>query len=108
MLGIVAVLSLIPVPDVGVSDKLMHFVTYAGLSAGFSTLVQHNRQLVYVAVGLIVYGIALEFLQGLTSYRYMEVYDMLANSTGVMTGLMIRLSPAASWFRRFEAKLFRA
>ncbi len=109
MLAVVAVLSLMPdPPGAGVSDKLLHFTAYAGLSAGFSTLVRFHRQLLWVVVGLIAYGILIEFLQGLTGYRFMETLDVLANSAGVMTGLLVRLTPLPRWFRRLESRLFTA
>jgi len=108
MLGLVAFLSLIPNPPAaGVNDKLLHFSSYAGLSAGFSTLVRNHRQLSGVAIGLIGYGIVIEILQGLTGYRFMEALDVVANSAGAMTGLLVWLTPLPGWFRRFEARLFR-
>lgn len=108
MLAIVGVLSLVPVPDVGVegSDKLMHFSTYFLLSAGFTTLVRFNRSLLLIFIGLISYGVLLEFLQSLTGYRYMESYDMLANSAGVVCGLLVRFSSVPLWFRQKELQYF--
>ena len=106
MLGLVALFSLLPSPDIGTSDKVLHFTTYCSLSAGFTTLVRFNHQLLWVAVGLILYGILIEFLQNLTGYRYMEVADMLANSAGVFCGLLFRLTPVPVWFRQFENRLF--
>ena len=109
MLGVVAVLSLMPdPPGAGVSDKLLHFSAYAGLSVGFSTLVRFNRQLLWVVIGLISYGVLIEFLQGMTGYRFMEAYDVLANSAGVFCGLLIRLTPVPRWFRLVESRLFTA
>lgn len=106
MLALVAFVSLMPSPDIGGNDKVMHYLTYFLLSAGFSTLVRHHRSLIAVAIGLIGYGILLELLQGMTGYRYLEVYDMLANSVGVACGLLVRLSPLPLWFRRIESRLF--
>lgn len=106
MLALVGVLSLIPSPNIGASDKLIHFITYAGLSIGFTTLVQQRQKLIFVVAGLISYGILLEYLQGLTGYRDMDVLDMLANSAGVTGGLLIRLTPVPELFRTIEHKLF--
>ncbi len=107
VLALVGVFSLIPSPDIGVSDKSLHFITYFMLSAGFSTLVRFNRSMILVIVGLIGYGILLEFLQGMTEYRFMESYDMLANSAGVICGLIVRLSFVPEWFRKIELQLFK-
>jgi len=109
MLGVVAYFSLIPnPPGADINDKLLHFSAYTGLSAGFSTLVHSHRQLSGVAVGLIGFGILIEILQGLTGYRFMEALDVLANSVGVLCGLLIRLTPFPRWFRLFESRLFTA
>jgi VanZ family protein len=102
MLAIVALASLLPAPEMGTSDKLLHFLTYGVMSAVFSTLVCQSRSLLIVVPGLILFGVVLEFLQGLTGYRSMEVYDMLANTGGVLIGLMIRFSPVPLWFRQLE------
>lgn len=108
MLAIVGVLSLIPAPEIDIegSDKLMHFFTYFVLSAIFSTLVLLNRSVLFIAVGLISYGGLLELLQSLTGYRFMEGFDMLANTVGVIAGLFIRATDIPEWFRKFEMKLF--
>jgi len=99
---VVGVLSLIPGPDIGASDKLAHFLTYAILSAGFSLIVEQRRSLWRVLFGLIAYGLLLEFLQGLTGYRYEDMADALANSLGVITGLGFYFSPLRDILRRFE------
>ena len=98
----VGVLSLIPGPDIGVSDKLAHFLTYAILSAGFSLIVELRRSLWLILFGLIAYGLMLEFLQGLTDYRFEDMADALANSLGVITGLGFYFSPLRGILRRFE------
>jgi len=98
----VGVLSLIPGPDIGASDKLAHFLTYAVLSAAFSLIVEQRKSLWLILTGLIVYGLLLEFLQGLTGYRFEDMADALANSLGVLTGLVFYFSPLHDIFRRFE------
>jgi glycopeptide antibiotics resistance protein len=99
---VVGVLSLIPGPDIGGSDKLVHFLTYAILSAGFSLIVEQQRSLWLILFGLIAYGLLLEFLQGLTGYRFEDMADALANSLGVITGLGFYFSPLRDILRRFE------
>ena len=98
----VGVLSLIPGPDIGGSDKLAHFLTYAILSASFSLIVERQKSLWLVLSGLIAYGLILEFLQGLTDYRMEDMADALANSLGVITGLIFFFSPLHRILRRFE------
>ena len=102
---VVGVLSLIPGPDIGGSDKLAHFLTYAILSAGFSLIVEQRRSLWLILFGLIAYGLLLEFLQGLTGYRYEDMADALANSLGVITGLGFYFTPLRDILKRFEGWL---
>jgi VanZ family protein len=92
LLVAVAVLSLIPGPDVGGSDKLMHFLTYMLLSGWFSLIVKYPRSLWLVLVGLIFFGLLMEYLQGLTSYRMQDFDDATANSLGVMVGIGSRFT----------------
>ena len=105
VLAVVALLSLLPAPQlVAGSDKLIHFLVYLGLSAGFSALVCRHRSLYLVGAGLIVYGAGIEWLQGLTGYRYFEYQDIAANSAGVLVGLLIRLTPVPAWIRQLEQR----
>jgi VanZ family protein len=106
MLIMVAVVSLLPAPDMGGSDKVLHLLTYFVLAAAFSTLSRHGRQIIWIATGLICFGVMLEILQGFTGYRMMDLQDMLANSAGVLAGLMLRLTPLPEWFRELEKRWF--
>lgn len=105
LLAFVAIVSLIPAPQIEASDKLLHVMTYAVLSAVFSSLVCQSYSLLKVVSGLILYGAVLELLQGFTGYRYMELYDMLANTIGVFIGLSIRLTALPRWLRQIESLL---
>ena len=60
MLLAVGTVSLMPVPDVGVNDKLSHLVTYFFLGGWFSLLATNRVSLGWTIVGLIAYGILLE------------------------------------------------
>lgn len=105
VLALVAIVSLLPVPDMGGSDKLLHFAAYAGLSAGFALLVRNLSRLLWVVFGLVLYGVALEFLQGLTGYRLMDIADMLANTVGVVVGVAVWFTPLPIWFRKLEGRI---
>ena len=93
LLAIVAVLSLIPVPDIGGSDKLLHFLSYALLSGWFSLIVKYSRSLRLVLCGLTAFGLLMQYLQGMTGYRFQELDDAIANSLGVMVGISAHFSP---------------
>ena len=91
-------LSLAPAPDLGSlpsgSDKLQHFLVYAGLAAGAVQLYPRWRSLLSVGVMLVLMGIGLEYLQGaLTVDRMAYRADALANTLGVIVGLGTRLTP---------------
>ncbi len=104
LLGL-GILSLIPAPDIGGSDKIAHFAAYAVLSAWFSLLVEQRKSLWVVLIGLIGYGLLLEFLQSLTSYRQGDIADAIANSLGVMTGLVFYFSPLRRILRQVDGWL---
>jgi len=96
------VVSLIPVPDLGGGDKFGHFIAYAMLSTWFSLLVEQRNSLWRILFGLIAYGLLLEFLQDLTSYRSGDLADAVANSLGVITGLGFYFSPLRQILRNVD------
>ena len=108
LLLFVAIVSLIPISaDGDVSDKLMHLLTYAVLSSWFSLIVGRANSLFRICIGLIAFGILIEFLQGMTSYRSAEVADAIANSLGVLIGLTFHFTPLHRLLRSVDAGLYR-
>jgi len=105
LLLVLGVLSLIPVPDIGGSDKVAHFVSYAALSAWFSLIVEQRNTLWRILIGLISYGLLLELLQSLTSYRSGDIADAVANGLGVITGLTFYFSPLRRILRKADSWL---
>jgi VanZ family protein len=106
LLLVVAVLSLAPAtPNVGGSDKLGHFLAYAVLSIAFSIIIRQRLSLWWVLFGLIAFGILMEYLQGLTGYRYADPEDALANSIGVVFGLLFHFSPLRRVLLKVDAYL---
>lgn len=93
MLLLVGVASLMPVPQVGVGDKVSHLVTYAVLGAWFGLLAANRLILGWTVVGLLGYGILLELLQGTTSYRFAEWADVVANGGGILIGTALYFTP---------------
>ena len=68
------------------SDKLGHFAAYGLLMFWFTRLyVRRAARMAYAAL-FIAMGIALEFMQGHLGYRTYEVFDMAANTIGVLLG----------------------
>jgi VanZ family protein len=102
----ICVLSLIPLnqPAIPGGDKLHHLLAYAGLmliwrlATPQATLHTHIR----LAILFMLMGVAIEFAQGLTPYRFFEWADALANASGVCLGwavaaLLVRVLPTR-WF----------
>ena len=88
-------LSLIHAPaqmsEIRFADKIGHIGAYTALMLWFAQLYSGKTRLAY-ALGFIGMGVALEYLQGMTGYRSFDVFDMLANSTGVVLGLVLARS----------------
>ncbi len=96
-LGVVATLLLSLLPPVldesgGHSDKIAHLAGYAVLMFWWAQLIVQRRW--RLAVAMVMFGISIELLQGLTPNRQPDLFDALANSGGVLLGwLVARLLP---------------
>ena len=109
LVGLVIYLSLTPHPPEPLSfpnaDKLEHAVAYGSLSLWFCQIYLSARSRTIALALLIGLGIALEFVQGWTGYRDFEVLDMVADSVGVLLGLLLALTPFGRLFVLIEAAL---
>lgn len=93
LLLVVAALSLLPMPDTGVNDKLSHLATYIFLSGWFGLLAGNRSALAWTFVGIVAYGGLIELLQGMTSYRDAEWADLLADALGAAVGIGLYFTP---------------
>jgi VanZ family protein len=104
----VATGSLLPAPVVDDlmddNDKLMHASAYLMLMVWFGGLYPRRKHL-RIAVALLGLGIALDLLQGLTSTRSLDVYDMVANSLGLGVGFALSTLLLEGWCQRLERRL---
>ena len=86
--------SLTPAPpkvDFEASDKLGHLAGYGLLMFWFAQLyAARPTRLVYGSL-FVAMGIALEFIQGELGYRTYDVFDMYANTLGVLAGWAVAL-----------------
>ena len=105
LLVAVAIVSLMPAPDVGVSDKVSHLVTYFFLAGWFGLLARHRLELGWTVAALIVYGMIIELLQAQTGYRFAEWGDVIANAAGCFCGATLYFTPLQRLFRVIDAKL---
>ena len=90
LLGVL-VLSLLPIdqPDFSPNDKVNHLVAYGVLMV--SGYLAH-RHLGLAALIVILFGVLVELLQGLTSYRMFSFADMVADCAGVALGCAVILA----------------
>jgi VanZ family protein len=85
-------------------DKLGHLLAYGVLMGWFVQLYQRRGWLVLHALFLVLMGVALEFLQGMTG-RWFEYADMAANSIGVLLGAATAMTPWRDILLRLERTL---
>ena len=85
------------------SDKLYHLLGYFVLAAAAVQLFRRGAGLWWVAAGLVLMGIAVEWAQGaLTAQRSADPLDALANVVGVALGVALAFTPARHWLQRLE------
>ncbi len=65
-------------------DKLVHLLGYAVLMFWWAQLVTHRT--LRLAIAVVLFGVAIELLQGLTPDRMPDPLDALANTAGVLLG----------------------
>lgn len=90
-------LSLTPQPPQPISfdgvDKLWHALAYALLMLWFCQVRTGRQQRIRLLGWLAAMGVGIEILQGMSGYRYFEYADMLANTSGVLMGWGLALTP---------------
>ena len=77
--------------DVRFFDKYAHTLAYFVLMGWFMQIYHKKTSIVMCFVLFVLLGEGLEFVQGMTAYRSFDVYDMLANSLGVVLALCLAL-----------------
>ncbi|WP_425409926.1 VanZ family protein [Hyphococcus sp.] len=83
------------------ADKIGHFIAYAALavSAFWARLFLYSRRWATM-IGLALYGIALEILQGMGGVRSPELADAIANALGALCGFLAAIGAAQIVRRR--------
>lgn len=102
----VIVVCLVPPPQLSLpqnSDKVEHFLAYFVLAASAVQLFATRRALCAVALGLVLIGVGIEWAQGaLTATRVADPRDVLANTCGVLAGMLVVLTPLRDLLSRLE------
>ena len=97
-LAVVCLIKLNNLPDIRVSngDKIFHLLSYLVLTfLWVNTFIykfkfKKERAIVYAGLFCIAFGIIIEVLQGsVTSYRSSDIYDVVANTLGVLIMVFI-------------------
>ena len=84
-------------PDVG-GFKSGHIVAYAWLTLWFAQVYPRVRTRLAFAFAFALMGVALEYLQGMTSYRTFAYSDMVDNAIGVSIGLALSATKLGRFF----------
>ena len=87
------------------SDKYEHFIAYGALMFWFTQIYGRLGTRVAIAAGLILLGVALEFVQGQTGYRTFDYADMVANAIGVIVGWIAAPPRTANVFSFLERRV---
>ncbi|MDO8292667.1 MAG: VanZ family protein [Gallionella sp.] len=87
------------------ADKLEHGFAYASLSLWFCQIYLATRSRMIALAALIGLGVGLEFVQGWTGYRFFDVWDMAANSIGVLLGFLLVRTSLGRLFISIETAL---
>ena len=94
-------------PNIGTSDKLEHLTAYALMTLWFAGIYPRSRYIV-IGIGMFVLGAVIEGAQGSMGWgRQADVYDMFANTTGIVAGLIAAWLGLGGWAQRVENLLVR-
>jgi VanZ family protein len=82
-------------------DKWLHGLTFVVLAVWFAG--QYRRRSYWrIGVGLIFFGMFIEACQRLVTYRSADWFDVVANTAGIVTGLLVATAGVGGWSLRVE------
>lgn len=84
-------------PNTGIGDKWEHFICYGVLTTYFAGLYPRSSYW-KIALALLAMGIGIEFAQGAMKLgRSADVRDVMANSIGIVLGLIVSWAGLGRW-----------
>jgi VanZ family protein len=99
---LVCLLPSVPGPSFTGADKLEHLLTWLVITAWFASLVE-RRGYAWVALAMVAIGIGIEFAQDWMALgREGDWHDVVANSGGVLAGLLVAATNRDGWFALVE------
>jgi len=93
-------------PEWPMADKLAHFAAYSWIMLWFGFIYRPGRKYLAHGLGLILLGVALEFMQGAGGYRSMEASDACFNALGVLAGWLLGCTRLSSALLRAERLIY--
>jgi len=90
-------------PEWPLADKLAHFMVYAWIMLWFGFVYTPGKKYLLLGLSLVLLGVALELLQGVSGCRSAEVSDASFNALGVLAGWLLahtRVSSTLLWTER--------
>jgi VanZ family protein len=95
-------------PSTGASDKLEHAAAYALMTLWFAGIYPRSRYPM-IGIALCTLGILLEWAQGAMHMgRQRDFYDVVANTSGIVAGLIAARLGLGGWAQRVEGWVWRA
>jgi len=91
--------------DIDYQDKFFHAVAYFTLMFWFAQIYHEKFWRNTYAVLFVLMGVGLEYLQSFDPERYYEFADMVANTAGVVLGLLLALTSAKNILLHIENRL---
>ena len=82
-------------------DKWLHAGTFVVLAVWFAG--QYRRRSYWrIGIGLIFFGGFIEACQRLVTYRSADWFDIVANTAGIVIGLLVATAGLGGWSLRVE------
>ena len=82
-------------------DKFAHCIIFFGLTG--LTEFSLNKKAKFILIGLVIYGAAIEILQGAFFGRQASFYDLLADTSGILLFYLLLFKTKLLCFRSWVA-----
>ena len=104
-------ISLIRVPDIDMpvsfADKIIHFLMYFILVGWFVQLYKNFSLRIIILLLAVLLGLAIEYLQGMTTYRSFDLVDALANGLGATTAFVLAATRFDEFLSWLDERVYR-